>query len=75
VTALERPTLTIPVPVVRPLDSLLDRPEYVQEVWDAFVKPDQDSGLPPSIEMRLLMAILRAVYQGLSALPATEATP
>ncbi len=61
----EPTTLTIPIPVVMPLGSLLDRRAYVQEVWDAFVKPDQDSGMPPSIEMRLLMAILRAVYVGL----------
>lgn len=62
-----RPTLTIPVPVVAPFGSLLDKPEYVQEVWDAFVKPDQEALIPPSVEMRLLMAILRAVYEGLSA--------
>ena len=57
--------MRIPVPVVRPFGTLLDKPEYVQEVWDAFVKPEQDAELPPSVEMRLLMAILRAVAQGL----------
>ncbi|AYR01056.1 DnaQ-like DNA polymerase III subunit [Arthrobacter phage Isolde] len=37
-------------------------PESVQEVWDTFVKPDQDSDKPQSAEMRALMAILRAAY-------------
>jgi hypothetical protein len=58
--------MTIPVPVVAPFGSLIDKPEYVQEVWDAFVKPDQDAGVPQSAEMHLLMAILRAVHKGLS---------
>lgn len=58
-------TIIIPVPEVAPFGSLLDKPEYVQEVWDAFVKPDQDAGIPQSSEMRMLMAILRAVYTGL----------
>jgi hypothetical protein len=62
----EIPTFQCPIPVVRPLGSLLDKPEYVQEVWDAYVKPEQDAELPPSVEMRLLMAILRAVAAGLS---------
>lgn len=59
-------TFACPVPIVAPLGTALDKPEYVQEVWDAFVKPDQDSGLPQSVEMRMLMAILRAVHKGLS---------
>ena len=37
-------------------------PEMVREVWDTFVKPDQDEGIPQSGEMRVLMAILRAAY-------------
>lgn len=37
----------------------------VQEVWDVFVKPDQDAGNVQSGEMRVLMAILRATYEGL----------
>jgi hypothetical protein len=59
-------TITIPVPIVAPTGSELDKPEYVQEVWDAFVKPEQDAEIPQSVEMRLLMAILRAVHAGLS---------
>ena len=61
----ENNTVTIPLPVVMPFGSRLDRPEFVQEVWDAFVKPDQEEKIPQSVEMRLLMAILRALYQGL----------
>ena len=37
----------------------------VQSVWDVFVKPDQDAGNIQSVEMRVLMAILRGVYAGL----------
>lgn len=58
-------TITIPVPKVAPFMAPLDKPEYVQEVWDTFVKPHQERHEPPSVEMRLLMAILRAVYAGL----------
>ena len=57
-------TMTIPVPIVRPLGMPLDKLEYVQEVWEAFVKPDQDAEIPPSVEMRMLMAILRSVAAG-----------
>jgi hypothetical protein len=57
--------ITIPTPLVAPFGVELNKPEYVQEVWDAFVKPHQDSRMPPSTEMRMLMAILRAVYKGL----------
>lgn len=57
-------TVAIPIPIVRPLGTRLDRPEYVKEVWDAFVKPEQDAEIPPSVEMRMLMAILRAVHDG-----------
>jgi hypothetical protein len=62
----ERLTFECPIPIVRPLGSRLDKAEYVQEVWDEFVKPEQDAEIPPSVEMRLLMAILRAVAQGLT---------
>lgn len=34
----------------------------VREVWDTFVKPDQDADLPQSAEMRVLMAILRNAF-------------
>jgi hypothetical protein len=58
-------TVTIPVPKLAPFDVPLTDPETVQEVWDTFVKPDQDAGIVQSIEMRALMAILRAVHKGL----------
>lgn len=58
--------VTIPVPLVAPVGWELDDPNIVQEVWDAFVKPEQDAGTPQSGEMRCLMAILRAVYKGLA---------
>lgn len=55
------PTMTIPVPQLLPLGIPLNSASTVQDVWDAFVKPGQDAGMPQSIEMRSLMAILRAV--------------
>lgn len=58
--------LVIPMPVVAPLSIPLDRPEYVQQVWDAYVKPAQDADESQSEEMRMLMAILRAVHAGLT---------
>lgn len=60
----EHQTVTIPMPLVLPFGSPIT-PGAVQDVWDAFVKPDQDAELPQSVEMRILMAILRAVYAGL----------
>ena len=64
----DRKMLTIPHPTVRPLGQEVSRDE-VRAVWDTWVKPAQDSGEIQSIEDRILMAILRAVYEGL---PATE---
>lgn len=61
----QRETIEIPMPVVRPLGVPLDKVEYVQEVWDVFVKPEQEAEVPPSNEMRMLMAILRAVAEGM----------
>ena len=61
----ERDTVTIPWPHVRPL-AIPVTPSSVQEVWDTFVKSaPEDFASPPSVEMRTLMAILRAVYAGL----------
>jgi hypothetical protein len=60
-----RETVVIPVPLLAPFMLPLNA-QSVQEVWDTFVKPEQDAGTPQSIEMRGLMAILRAVYEGLS---------
>lgn len=59
-------TITIPTPQLAPFGLPITDPESVQEVWDAFVKPEQDAGIPQSVEMRALMAILRAVHKGLS---------
>lgn len=57
-------TFTAPVPTVAPMGVEVT-PEMVREVWDTFVKPDQDAGNLQSSEMRTLMAILRAMYEGL----------
>lgn len=48
----------MPWPRVAPLGIALSA-SAVQDVWDAYVKPAQDS--PQSMEMRSLMAILRSV--------------
>lgn len=37
----------------------------VKDVWNAYIKPDQDAGNPQSVETRMLMAILRSVGVGL----------
>jgi hypothetical protein len=58
----------MPQPLVRPLDIPLTR-GGVQEAWDAFVKPKQDSGELQSVEDRVLMAILRAAYVALPDSP------
>lgn len=59
--------MTIPVPLVAPFGFEVDNPAMVQEVWDTFVKPSQSDDAPPqSAEMRVLMAILRAVNEGLT---------
>jgi hypothetical protein len=55
--------VVMPVPLVAPLGTEFT-PEFAQEVWDAFVKPDQEAGNLQSVEMRMLMALLRAFHQG-----------
>lgn len=69
-------SITIPIPRVLPFGIPVDDVGGVQEVWDVFVKPTQDDSAPPqSIEDRMLMAILRAVYVGLSEeTPTSEET-
>jgi hypothetical protein len=57
--------MVIPVPLVMPLGWPLKSKKVVEEVWDVFVKPEQERGNPPSIEMRCLVAILRAVWEGM----------
>ena len=54
----------IPAPLIAPLGIECTAP-MVQDVWDVFVKPEQDAGGPQSGEMRVLMAILRSVHEGL----------
>ena len=61
----ELDTLTIPEPVVRPLGTPVTY-GALQEVWDVFVKPHQLEEMPPSTEMRVLMAVLRSVAAGIS---------
>ena len=61
----ELDTLTIPEPVVRPLGMPVTY-GALQEVWDVFVKPHQLKEMPPSTEMRVLMAVLRSVAAGIS---------
>lgn len=55
----------IPVPRLAPFGIEVDS-TGVMDVWNTFVKPDQDNDVPQSVEMRALMAILRAVYQGMT---------
>lgn len=56
--------IRIPVPIVAPLGQEVE-PDDIRMVWDAFVKPTQMAGEPQSMEMRILMAVLRAVNAGL----------
>ena len=52
-------------PLVAPFGIPVTR-SGVQDVWDTFVKPMQaDDAGPQSVEDRILMAILRAVYEAL----------
>lgn len=55
--------VVMPIPKAAPL-FIEVRPEHAQDIWDAFVKPEQEQGLPQSVEMRMLMALLRAFHQG-----------
>lgn len=61
---MKEKSIEIPLPIVNPIGQEVSR-SGVQMVWNEFVKADQESGNPQSIEMRYLMAILRAVYAGL----------
>lgn len=58
-------THQLKTPLVAPFGTPVDR-DAVQEVWDTFIVPTQSDDAPPqSVEERILMAILRAVYQAL----------
>lgn len=50
------------VPVVMPFGTEATA-DAIQEVWDAFVKPNQDAEIPPSVEMRILGAVLRSSWR------------
>lgn len=65
-------TVVIPVPIVMPLGQEVDS-AGVKMVWDQFVKPQQETGNPQSVEERYLMAILRAVNAGLETGPIIDA--
>lgn len=58
--------ITIPMPVVAPFGTEVNA-DAVQMVWDTYIKPGQEAEMPQSIEERILMAILRAIYAGLAA--------
>lgn len=60
----DRDTMVIPIPKVAPFGWKMTSVDLVQEVWDTFVKPDQEKNIPQSGEMRMLMAVLRAVGAG-----------
>ena len=61
--------LRIPQPLIAPLGVPVNR-DIVREVWDTYVTKDE--AYTQSAEERALMAILRAVYEGL---PPTEKEP
>ena len=58
-------TITIPIPIISPMGLEITEASTIEEIWDAFINPTQEEELPPSVEMRCLMAVLRAVYAGL----------
>lgn len=61
-------SVSMPVPVVAPFGWCVTDPEVIQDVWDTFVRPSQEAGEIQSSEMRVLMAILRAAYVGLTSI-------
>ena len=59
--------LIIPTPMVAPFGIPVDKAELVHDVWSAFIEPGQKpDARPQSVEERALMAILRAVHEGLN---------
>lgn len=65
--------LTIPWPHMRPLDVPISA-GMVKEAWDAII-PGLDGGGPQSGETRILMAVLRAVYDGMHGITRSEDQP
>lgn len=56
--------IEIPRPLVMPFGMEITS-DMVRDVWNTYIKPDQDAGNPQSVETRMLMAILRSVGVGL----------
>jgi hypothetical protein len=65
-------TVVIPVPTVIPSGVEVDA-AAVKMVWNEFVKTQQETGNPQTVYDRILMAILRAVNEGLETGPIIEA--
>ena len=60
--------LTIPWPAAAPFGATITAAD-VDAAWNEFVKPSQDDdAAPQSVEMRILMGILRSVYDGMHGL-------
>lgn len=60
------PLVLMPVPRSQPFGDEVTA-DGVQKVWNTFCKPSQSDDSPPqSVEMRQLMAILRAVHEGMT---------
>lgn len=59
----EATSLTIPWPSMRPLGILVSA-DGVKEAWDAIIGPLAEDA-PQSVEMRILMAVVRSVYDGM----------
>lgn len=57
-------TLNIPIPAVAPTGIEIDRAEAIHPVWEMVVT--EQGGRVQSIEDRMLMAVLRAVHEGLN---------
>lgn len=55
--------LTIPWPAIRPLGIPVSA-GGVKEAWDAIIAPLAGEG-PQSVELRVLMAVVRSVYDGM----------
>lgn len=65
----ELANLDVAWPRVAPLGTPVSR-SGVKDVWEAFITPIQESGQPPSVEARSLLAILRHVR---AAMPEDDA--
>lgn len=66
----EKPNLTIPWPRSRPLDVTISA-VALEEAWNAIIAPLANQG-PQSVELRAIMAALRAVYDGMHGITRPE---